>query len=140
MDFNQTCKFVQMLAPIVGNDTAYTCTAVDCLGWGRATIVVSVGAIAIDMDSLKIQESNDNSTYVDVSGLTFTTPTTAGYAGKIIVGTVPLRGSHRRYLKPVADPGADDTLLSILCILSEPVVSPTSTTEAGAIEWLRAAG
>lgn len=140
MDFNQTCKFVQMLAPIVGNDTAYTCTAVDCVGWGRATIVVSVGAIAINMDSLKIQESNDDSTYVDVSGLTFTAPTTAAYAGTVVVGTLPLRGSHRRYLKPVADPGVGDTLLSILCILSEPINSPTTATEAGLKEWLRAAG
>lgn len=140
MDFLQTCKYVAMLAPISGNATAYTCTAVDCIGWGRATIVVMIGVIGADMDSLKIQESNDDSTYADVTGLTFTAPTTAGYAGDIVVGTVPLRGSHRRYLKPVADPGAAATLAAILCILSEPVNSPTTAAEAGVTEWLRAAG
>lgn len=140
MDFLQTVKFAKMLAPISGNATAYTTTAVDCIGWGRATILVMLGVIGADMDSLKVQESNDDSSYADVTGATFTAPTTAASAGLMRACSIPLRGSHRRYLKLVADPGASATLCAAVCILSEGVNSPTSATEAGLEEWLRAAG
>jgi hypothetical protein len=134
----QDCKFHKMLAPISINGAAATTLAVDAIGAGHLTVIIMLGVVGADADAVKLQESNDDSSYVDVAGAASTVVT--GNAGTIIVWSIPLRGTRRRYFKPVIDPGAAATLVSALAITHQHPNAPTSATEAGLSHWVKLAG
>jgi hypothetical protein len=77
-------------------------------GVGEAVCVVTIGAIASDATVLKIQESDDNSTWTDVSGGSFSgtgLPTTASGANKQWLFHVRTGGIRKRYLRVACTPG-----------------------------------
>lgn len=65
-------KYAVAIAPaaILDNASA-TATAIDCAGAAYAEIVLQLGATDIAVTALKVQESDDDSSYSDVTGATF---------------------------------------------------------------------
>lgn len=68
----QNSKYAVAIAPAaILDDTSATATAVDCKDASYCEIVLQLGATDIAVTALKVQESDDDSTYSDVSGATF---------------------------------------------------------------------
>lgn len=68
----QKAKYVVAIAPAaILDDTSATATAIDCRGFNYLEIPIQLGATDIAVTALKLQESDDNSTYADITGATF---------------------------------------------------------------------
>ena len=139
----QITKTVSITPPgAIVDDTSYTTAAVDTKGWEYATIYVYLGATDIAMAALKVQESDDNSAYSDVTGLVYGTSTnSAGSTSTLPSATddnkffafhVDLKG-RKRYLDLVATAGngAAGTYLTAWAVLSRGKEFPNSATERG---------
>lgn len=120
----QNIKFARVLDPVSGTGAVTMDDDIDTNGYNHATIVVHVGAIAAAMTALKVQESDDDSTYTDISGATAdggteTDGTTAALpdtADTIHVFNINLVG-RKRYLRVVCIRGGT-TVMSICGLLT----------------------
>mgnify|MGYP001573032664 FL=1 len=79
-----------------------TCTGVDTLGYNSAAVALEVGVVSGTSPTLdvKIQDSADNSTFADVTGLTFTQVTATGNSQILRVDGLNT-STRRRYLRAV---------------------------------------
>jgi len=145
----QSCKFVNVLPPVAINDnTAWTTTEIDTLGWNHLTVVVNIGATDIAMAVMKMQSSDTSgSGFADVDGLdtdgdtdvfgsAATLPTATDDAG-VVVFDIPLSG-HKRYwdLAATAGDGAAGAFASAVGILSRGEESPSTATEQGTLNTM----
>ena len=106
-------------------------------GVSQATCIVSIGNIAANMTTLKLEMSNDNSAWVDVTGGGFTAPTAAGADNTLRVAYVNLGNSTiRRYLRVTATGGAGATLISAVWIGTRNGQSANTDTERGVAQSL----
>lgn len=128
--------------------TATATLTVDTLGYDYASFVVTRGnnSSTVFANVLKVEESDDNSSYSNVTTLVgggtggFTMPTIAASATasaaivKIDVDTK----AKKRYLKLSYTPGASVTC-GISARLSRPEVAPASASEAGVVTngWVK---
>ena len=139
----QQDKFVSVTPPAaIVDDGSYTCASVDTLGYSYARIFGYLGATDIAMAALKLQESDDDSSYADVTGLVY--GTSSGVAGatsavpsggddnKCFAFEVDMRG-RKRYLKLVATAGngSTGTYLTAFALLSRAADGPVTKTERG---------
>ncbi len=124
----QNVKFAAAKHPASENGTAADGVTIDTLGYHSLTVIVQAGAVGANMDSLKMQNSDDGSTWGDVTNGAFTAPTTSA-ANTVAAGffTVPAK----RYYRVQSDAGASVTLLSALAILQRANQSPETATERG---------
>lgn len=149
MNQGQQMKLVSITPPAAIVDNAsYTTASVDTAGWDYAQIVVYLGATDIAMVALKVQESDDDSSYSDVTGLVFgTSNQISGSAStlpsatddnKFFLFDVDLRG-RKRYLDLVATAGdgTAGTYLTAFAILSKGKDGPVTAAERGASQILR---
>lgn len=141
-------------AAIVDN-AAFTTKALDTKGFGFAEIYVIIGALDIAVSALKVQESdttsdaNTLSSGTDVTGLVVGTSTNDAGSTSTLPGAtddntvvkfeVDLRG-RKRYLDVslTGGDGAAGTYAVVVAILSEGESGPTSATEKGCAQVLRA--
>lgn len=79
-----------------------TGTGVDTLGYNSAAVALEVGVVSGTSPTLdvKIQDSADNSTFADVTGLTFTQVTATGNSQILRVDGLNT-STRRRYLRAV---------------------------------------
>ena len=101
-------------------------------GLGEAAAIVTIGNIAADMTTLKVEHSNDNSSWADVSGSAFTStalPTAAGGDNDCWLFHFRTGGSLRRYLRVSATAGAGATLYGVVWIGLHGAQGVTGTTE-----------
>src|SRR5574343_198778 len=121
----QKHKAVAVTPPnAIYDNTSLTCATVDTLGFGVAMFDLYLGGTDIAMTAYKIQESDDDSTYTDVTGAVYGTSTdifgatsalpTATDDNKNFYIYVNLSG-RKRYLKAVATAG-NGSLGSYACI------------------------
>ena len=68
----QNVKVAALAVPQLKDNGAVTTVAVDTLGYDEALAIIAIGSTDIAMTALKMTESDDNSTYTDVSGADFT--------------------------------------------------------------------
>lgn len=67
-------KYVAVIQPTaIVDNAAWTCVAVDTKGWDYCQFIFQLGANDIAVASLKLTESDDDSSYSDVSNTTFGT-------------------------------------------------------------------
>ena len=135
----QNLKVKTIVNPISVNGATATILPLDMGASGGANgelmFVIQVGAIAADMTTLQIIESDTTfsagggSTSV-VTGATFTAPTTAGSANTISTAYVPVGGTRKRYVGVQITAGAGATVVSA-CALFVPPIMPNSDTERG---------
>jgi len=114
----------------------------DMLGFDYASFTVIRGSNAstVFASVLKIEESDDNSSYSAVTGMTggtdFTIPTVADTSATSIVKLDVDCKARKRYLKVTATP-AVSVPVAVTGRLSRAEVAPTSATEAGVIGWVK---
>ncbi len=146
---SQNMKYIKITPPAAIVDNAsFATVSIDTTGWDYLTIVCYLGATDIAMTALKVQESDTDGSYADVTGLIFGTSTDiAGDASTLPSATndnnffvfdIDLR-NRKKFLDVVATMG-DGTVggfMSIIGILSRGDTAPTSITERGAIGLVR---
>mgnify|MGYP006935498287 CR=1 FL=1 len=101
-----------------------------------ATLVVNIGNIAANASAFKVQESDNDSSWSDVTGGGFTSPTAASSDNKCFVAFVPCGGVRKKYLRATITGGAGATLIGGTWILEPISQSPNSNTERGVAETL----
>ena len=145
----QNTKFVSITPPAAIVDNAsYTTASIDTQGWDYLQVVVYLGATDIAMTALKLQESDTDGSYGDVTGLVFgTSSNIAGSTStlpsatddnKFFVFDVDLRGRKRYFdLVATAGDGTAGTFLTAFAILSRGKEQPVTAAERGASQILR---
>lgn len=144
-------KLVSITPPAAISDNATLTTGeIDTLGWSYLTIIVYEGATDIAMAALAVTQSDTSgSDHANITGLVWGTSTNIdGVTSALPIATddnlfqvaqIDLKGK-KRYIDVTATTGDGNagSFVTILGILSRPQVSPTSASEAGANEILRA--
>ncbi|MFA6131386.1 MAG: hypothetical protein WC730_03960 [Patescibacteria group bacterium] len=94
-------KALFTIRPVTATATA-TGTGVDTMGYNDAMVALEVGVVSGTSPTLdvKIQDSADNSTFADVSGLTFTQVTASNNSQVLRVSGLNT-STRRRYLRAV---------------------------------------
>jgi len=129
MDYLQECKYVNAIPPAAALDnTSATTNSVKVAGFAKAAFIIALGATDIAVTALKVQESDDDSSYSDVTGAIFGTSTnSAGSTSSLPTATsdnnlyaifVNLQG-RKKYLKLVATfgDGSVGGYIQATCIL-----------------------
>jgi hypothetical protein len=118
------------------NNASVNCSAVDRKGFDYASIRVALGSTDAALTALKLQESDDDSTWSDIPGLDYsvspaTLPTTANANG-IFTFDVNLIG-RKRYLKPVitVGSGTNGAYVTVQADLSRAEQTPHDATSRG---------
>jgi len=143
MNQSQFNKFVSITPPAAIVDNAsYTTASIDTAGFEYLEVFVFLGATDIAMTALKLQESDTDGSYADVTGLIY--GTSAGIAGttaalpiatddnKCFKFEVDLRGRKRYFdLVATAGDGTAGTFLTAFALLSRASDHPVSASERG---------
>jgi hypothetical protein len=145
----QNSKYVLVTSPAaILDNTSATTNAIDTKGWDYLQVVCSIGATDIGMAALKLQTSDTDSSYADLTGAIFGTSTnidgstsavpSATDDNKVFVIEVDLRGKKRYFdLVATAGNGTAGTYFSAIAILSKGEISPITAAGRGADEILR---
>ena len=135
----QNVKVVGAVPAAVGT-SAVTLT-IDTLGYDYASVSVlrASNASTVFASVLKIEESDDNSSYSNVSGLVggtdFTIPTVADTASVAVVKLDVDTKAKKRYLKVTATPAVSvNTVVTARLSRGD---APTTAAEAGCIGWVK---
>lgn len=121
--------------PLDINGTTNTGAAFDTTvlgGLGEVAAIVTIGNIAANATALKVEHSNDNSSWADVTGAAFTgtaLPTAADGDNDCWLFHFRTGGSLRRYLRVTATGGAGATLYGVVWIGLHGAKGVTGTTE-----------
>jgi hypothetical protein len=144
-------KLVSITPPAAISDNAtLSTTEIDTLGWSEMTVIVALGATDIAMAALSVTQSDTaGSGHAAITGLVWGTSTNIDGTTSALpsatddnlfqVAQIDLKGK-KRYIDVTATTGdgSAGSFVTILGILSRPQVSPTSASEAGCNEILRA--
>lgn len=139
----QNDKFVSITPPAAIYDNASLTTAsIDTQGYDYLRVFVYLGATDIAMTALKLQESDSDGSYADVTGLVY--GTSNGIAGtasslpsatddnKCFVFEVDLRGRKRYFdLVATAGDGTAGTYACAFALLSKAKDYPVTASERG---------
>lgn len=124
-------KFGLSVVPQSINDTDTNGTGVDCAGFHTALAVCHFGAVgAADVTEIEIQESDDNSSWSDVSGTSIATIVQGDVDNSFFAGSIDLR-KRKRYLRWHINPGAAATLVTGFFMLYRGDESPNTDAERG---------
>ncbi len=134
----QNCKFINVTPPAaIVDNAAFTTASVDTRGWSECAFIVSLGALDIAVAAMKLRESDDDSTYADVSGADFSvSPLTlpAATDDNLLFGIfVKCGGSRKRYLdlSLTGADGAAGSYASVIAILSQGEQAPNTAALRG---------
>jgi hypothetical protein len=137
MIYATTSKTINVAPPgALVNDASVTVTAVDRKGFDYALVRVILGSTDIALTALKLQESDDNSTWTDIPGLDYSvspaTLPTAGDDNHVFSFDVDLRG-RKRYLKPIVTVGngSAGAYVAVLADLFRAEQTPHDATSRG---------
>ena len=111
-------------------------TAIDCKGYNAASVLISVGALTNTKTlDVKVQESDDNTTFADVTGAAIT-QLIGGASAKNANYAIEMDLTPRNlHIKPIATAGAGATAtLSVNVLLHRSEASPADATAAGLSE------
>src|SRR5687767_14211833 len=104
MNTTLTQKIVSITPPAAIVDAgSYTTASVDTLGWNDVTFYAYLGATDIAMDALKVQQSDTDGSYVDITGSDFGGLPSADEDNKIVACHISKKcGAYKRYYDVVA--------------------------------------
>lgn len=140
MIHSQMDKVVGSVPTAVGT-SAVTLT-IDTRGYDHASVSVlrASNASTVFASVLKVEQSDDNSSYSDVSGLVggtdFTIPAVSDTAVASIVKLDVDTKAKKRYLKVTATPAVSVNTV-VTARLSRGEVAPATASEAGCIGWVK---
>lgn len=138
----QAVRYFNITPPqAIVDNASWTTNSIDTVANGvkfdYLTIVVQLGAMDVAMSALKVQTSDTDGSYADLSGTIggtdFTLPT-ATDDNKFVVFNIDLRGKKRYFdLVATGGDGTTGTYLSAMAILSRGKVGPNSATDSNAL-------
>jgi len=136
-------KFAATLPTAVVGATATSTLTIDRLGYDHVSVsaIRASNASTVFANVLKVEESDNNSDYTDVTALVgggtggFTIPAVTDTNSASIVQLDIDCKAKKRYLKVSMTPGATATL-GIVAGLSRAEVAPTDATGKGVIGWV----
>lgn len=140
MIHSQQEKVLAALPTSVG--TAAVTLTVDTKGYDYASVSVvrASNASTVFASVLKIEESDDDSSYSAVAGMAggtdFTIPAVSDTSSAAIVKMDVDTKARKRYLKVTATP-AVSVNTGVTCRLSRGENAPASASEAGCIGWVK---
>lgn len=156
MDALQNTYLFNAIPPgAIVDNAAFTSNVIDTVGYDRALILVTLGALDIAVAALKVQEADAKSSATaltsgaDVTGLVFgTSNTIAGSASTLPAATddnkvyafeIDLR-NRKRYLQVAltGGDGAAGSYASAVAILSKGETIPVTASDRGCGQILRA--
>lgn len=145
----QAQKVVQIIAPqAIKDNTEFvgskgsTPASVDSKGFGYLTIYAMFGAMDIAMATMKLWESDDDSTYANIAAGNFATlPATLPSAtddNHVFAWHIPLTGPRKRYFQVEMIPGdgAAGTYAAAWAVLSRACEAPDTAAERGLTQEL----
>jgi hypothetical protein len=105
---------------------------------GYVSCLVAIGNIAanISAGTMKIEESDDDSSYSAITGLTFTDLTAAGSDNKLFAASWPMGGARKRYFRFSMTGGAGATLVCAIFVAERLNQNPTTAAGRGFTEHL----
>lgn len=136
MNPTQSQKIVSITPPAAIVDNAsYTTASVDTKGWDYITFYVYIGATDIAFAALKVQESDTDGSYADITGADFGGLPGAGDDNKFVACHISLKG-RKRYMDVVATAGdgVAGTYAAIWAVLSMGEIAPSSATTRGLLD------
>jgi hypothetical protein len=136
-------KFAATLPAAAVGSTATSTLTVDRIGYDHVSVsaIRAGNASTVFASVLKVEESDNNSDYTDVTALVgggtggFTIPAVADTNSAAIVQMDIDCRARKRYLKVSMTPGVTATL-GIVAGLSKAEVAPTSAAEKNVIGWV----
>jgi hypothetical protein len=140
MIHSQMEKVVASVPTAVGT-SAVTLT-IDTIGWDHTSVSVlrASNASTVFASVLKVEESDDNSTFSNVSGFLggtdFTIPAVSDTASAAIVKLDLNTQSKKRYLKVTATPAVSVNTI-VTARQSRGENAPSTASEAGVIGWVK---
>ena len=145
----QNDKFLSITPPgLIVDNASYTTASIDTAGFDYLRVFVYLGATDIAMAALKLQESDTDGSYADVTGLVYGTSNgingsasalpSATDDNKTFAFEIDLRG-RKRYLDvtATAGDGSAGTYLTINYILWRAKDYPVTAAERGFANILR---
>lgn len=139
----QNCKFVSIAPPAAKADAAsFTTGSIDTQGYDYLQVFVYLGDTDIAMTALKLQYSDTDGSYgdltgaiygtsADISGTTSALPA-AGDDNKCFLFEVDLRGKKRYFdLVATAGDGSTGTYAAAFALLHKGDLAPQTATERG---------
>jgi len=140
MIHSQMEKVVAAVPTSVGT-SAVTLT-IDTIGWDHTSVSVlrASNASTVFASVLKVEESDDNSTFSNVSGFLggtdFTIPAVSDTSSAAIVKLDLNTQAKKRYLKVTATPAVSVNTI-VTARQSRGENAPSTATEAGVIGWVK---
>ena len=137
---SQMEKVVSAVPASVGT-SAVTLT-IDTLGWDHTSVAVlrASNASTVFASVLKIEESDDNSSFSNVSGFLggtdFAIPAVSDTASVAVVKLDVNTQAKKRYLKVTATPAVSVNTV-VTARLSRGENAPATASEAGCIGWVK---
>jgi hypothetical protein len=137
---SQMEKVVSAVPTAVGSSAV--ALTIDTLGWDHASVTVlrASNASTVFASVLKIEHSDDNSSYSDLSGFVggtdFTIPVVSDTASAAVVKLDVNTQAKKRYLKVTATPAVSVNTV-VTARLSRGENAPATASEAGCIGWVK---
>jgi len=128
----ETVKVVTSLHPQLCNNNTFNGTGVEVAGFGQAIVVVAIGATDVALTTLKLQESDDNSNWSDVTdgAITGADLPSATDDNKSWAFNYNVLGKGKRYVRPVLVAGsATGAYVHSYAILSEGSIVGTDASK-----------
>lgn len=132
----QATKFVSVTPPgAIVDNTSWTTASIDTKGWDYLDIYVYFGATDIAMAALKLQTSDTDGSYADITGGDFSVSGTlpsAGADNTCVAWHVNLTGKKRWFdVVATAGDGTTGTYATIFAILSRGEQAPATAAARG---------
>jgi hypothetical protein len=147
---NTDVKWVNLLTDQTKDNAAFTAVVLDCKGFDYAELALVFQNVPANVAGIKIEESDNNSDYSDVTpsivgtalqitGAASALPGATGGDDTITLFEIDLR-KRKRYMKLTATAGdgsGTHTELTAVARLSRAGISPVTAAEKGAAQVLR---
>jgi hypothetical protein len=136
-------KFAATMPTAAVGSTATSTLTIDRLGFDHVSVsaIRASNASTVFASVLKVEESDNNSDYTDVTALVgggtggFTIPAVSNTNNPAVVQMDIDCRAKKRYLKVSMTPGASATL-ALVAGLSKAEVAPVNASEKGVIGWV----
>ena len=117
---------------VIKDDASFTAVSMDCRGYNRLEVLVTLGATDIAMAALKLQASDNDSSYSDVTGCDFSGALPSATDDNGVFRMVVPQITKRYYkLVATAGDGTAGTYLSAVAIATKPTSRGTISRPEG---------
>jgi hypothetical protein len=141
MKHAQNFKFVSITPPAaIVDNAAFTTASIDTRGYKYMVVIAFFGAMDIAMAALKLQQSDTDGSYADVTGGDFSVSGTLPSAtadNTAVAWFVDLKGKKRYFdVSATGGDGTAGTYLTVVALLFDAEETPNTVAERGLAQQL----